>query len=174
MADPKIAIAITLQHEGGFQDDVDDPGNWTGGVKGSGELKGTKFGISAHEFPDLDIKNLTEDQAIQAYIHGRLPQVPPYWHPLYSQIVNQVEANKIFDLGFLFGPGTVIKYAQGLLKLAEDGVFGPHTLAALNDADVYTFLSAFKAVLVSHAIGIANARPAERKDLAGWITRINS
>lgn len=174
MADPKQAIQITLQHEGGFQNDPGDPGNWTGGAQGIGELKGTKFGISAHEFPDLDIMNLTEDEAIQAYIHGRPPQVPPYWNPLFSQIYNQNEANKIFDLGFLFGPGTVIKYAQGLLKLVKDGVFGPYTLAALNATDVYTFLSAFKSVLVSHAIGIANARPAERKDLAGWITRINS
>jgi len=174
MADPKQAIQITLGHEGGFQDDVGDPGNWTGGAQGAGELKGTKFGISAHEFPDLDIKNLTEDQAIQAYINGRPPQVPPYWNPLYSKITNQIEANKIFDLGFLFGPGTVIKYVQSLLRLVEDGNFGPHTLAALNAADVYTFLTAFKTVLVSHAIGVANARPAERKDLAGWITRVNS
>lgn len=174
MADPKQAIQLTLQHEGGYQDDSGDPGNWTSGVPGQGELKGTKFGISAHEFPDLDIKNLTEDQAIDAYIHGRPPKVPPYWNPLFSQIVNQTEADKLFDLGFLFGPGTVIKYAQGLLKIVEDGDFGSHTLAALNAADVYTFLTAFKAVLVSHAIGVANARPAERKDLAGWINRINS
>jgi lysozyme family protein len=174
MADAKIAINLTLVHEGGFQNDPGDPGNWTGGAQGVGELKGTKFGISAHEFPDLDIKNLTQDQAIDAYTHGRPPDVPPYWNSLFNQINDQVESNKIFDLGFLFGPGTVIKYAQGLLKLVEDGIFGPHTLAALNAAEPQTFVSALKAVLVSHAIGIANARPAERKDLVGWISRINS
>jgi lysozyme family protein len=174
MADPKLAISLTLKHEGGFQKDPDDPGNWTGGHKGVGELRGTKFGISAHEFPDLDIVNLTEDQAIQAYVSGRPPQVPPYWNPLYSQIEDQGEANKIFDLGFLFGQGTAVKNVQNLLKTVSDGNFGPHTLAALNEADPYSFMQAFKTVMVSHAIGVANANPNERKDLAGWIARVNS
>lgn len=174
MADPKIAISLTLINEGGFQMDPDDPGNWTGGAKDVGALKGTKFGISAHEFPDLDIVNLTEDQAIDAYRNGRPPTVPPYWHPLYDQIESQPEANKLFDLGVLFGRGTAIKNIQGILKMTQDEIFGPHTLVAMNEADPYTLLSAYKTVMVSHAIGIANANPGERKDLPGWIRRINS
>lgn len=174
MADSKIAISLTLINEGGFQKDEDDPGNWTGGVKGIGELKGTKFGISAHEFPGLDIENLTEDQAIDAYRNGRPPQVPPYWNPLYDQIESQSVANKLFDLGVLFGRGTAVKNIQGILKMVQDGVFGPHTLTALNESDPYSLLQSYKIVMVSHVIGIANANPGERKDLPGWIRRINS
>ena len=36
-----------IGHEGGFQNMHHDRGNWTGGKVGEGELKGTKFGLSA-------------------------------------------------------------------------------------------------------------------------------
>jgi hypothetical protein len=36
-----------IAHEGGYSNDPDDPGNWTGGKVGVGRLLGTKFGIAA-------------------------------------------------------------------------------------------------------------------------------
>jgi lysozyme family protein len=65
--DFKLAFHLTLAHEGGFQDDPDDRGNWTTGKIGEGELKGTKYGISAMSYPNLDIKNLTKDEAMEIY-----------------------------------------------------------------------------------------------------------
>jgi lysozyme family protein len=174
MADSTTAINLTLINEGGFQKDPDDTGNWTGGAKGVGELKGTKYGISAHEFPDLDIENLTQNQADDIYRTGRPPQVPPFWNPLYDQIESQPVANKLFDLGVLFGRGTAVKNIQSLVKMVQDGSFGPHTLVAVNESDPTSLLSAYKTTMVSHAIGIANAQPGKRKDLAGWIKRINA
>ena len=56
-----------IGHEGGFQADPKDRGNWTSGVVGQGELKGTKFGLAAMTYPHLDIKNLTVDQAKAIY-----------------------------------------------------------------------------------------------------------
>ncbi len=49
------AIAFVLRHEGGYVNDPRDPG---------GE---TKFGISKRAYPGFDIKNLTEEQAIEIY-----------------------------------------------------------------------------------------------------------
>ena len=49
--------------EGGFQNDPKDRGNWTSGIIGKGECKGTKYGVSAMAYPDLDIENLTIEQA---------------------------------------------------------------------------------------------------------------
>jgi hypothetical protein len=147
MADSTTAINLTLINEGGFQKDEDDSGNWTGGAKGVGELKGTKYGISAHEFPDLDIENITQDQADDIYRNGRPPQVPPYWHPLYDQIESQPVANKLFDLGVLFGRGSaiksiqgIVKSIQGIVKMVQDGSFGPHTLVAINESDPTSLL----------------------------------
>jgi lysozyme family protein len=53
--------------EGGFTLDPKDKGNWTGGKVGVGELKGTKYGISAAAYPKLDIRNLTLQQAGEIY-----------------------------------------------------------------------------------------------------------
>jgi hypothetical protein len=41
------AFEETIGLEGGFSRNPDDNGNWTGGRRGLGELKGTKYGISA-------------------------------------------------------------------------------------------------------------------------------
>lgn len=54
-------------HEGGFTDDPNDRGNWTGGARYAGDLKGTKYGVSAMSYPQLDIKNLTLGQAAEIY-----------------------------------------------------------------------------------------------------------
>jgi lysozyme family protein len=40
-------FAFTLGAEGGYSNNAADPGNWTGSAIGSGELRGTKYGISA-------------------------------------------------------------------------------------------------------------------------------
>jgi hypothetical protein len=60
-------LDFILKIEGGFQNDPNDPGNWTGGAVGIGELKGTKYGISAASYPDLDIVNLTVPEASVIY-----------------------------------------------------------------------------------------------------------
>lgn len=57
------AFAFTVGEEGGFQCDPDDSGNWTGGKVGAGELRGTKYGVSAAAYPMLDIKNLSLEDA---------------------------------------------------------------------------------------------------------------
>lgn len=61
------AIAFVLRWEGGFSTDRNDKGNWTGGAVGVGVFKGTKYGISAASYPDLDIQNLTLEQAKDIY-----------------------------------------------------------------------------------------------------------
>jgi lysozyme family protein len=53
--------------EGGYQNVANDAGNWTGGAVGVGENKGTKYGISAASYPNLDIINLTQEQANEIY-----------------------------------------------------------------------------------------------------------
>jgi len=61
------ALAEVFGHEGGYTADLRDAGNWTSGKRGVGQLKGTKYGISAAAFPYLDIKNLTVKQAGEIY-----------------------------------------------------------------------------------------------------------
>ena len=173
MADFSVAVKITLSptHEGGFQDNKNDVGNWTGGKVGVGELKGTNMGISARWYPALDIKNLTVEQASSIY-------ELKYWNPLYSQIKEQDIANKLFDLGVLMGQGTAVKILQDTLRpqfdIVPDGSFGPKTLEAVNASEPTSLLLAYKTALVAHAISLGAANPLMREDVATWIRRINS
>jgi lysozyme family protein len=169
MADPNIAIAITISpsHEGGFQDDPKDKGNWTGGEVGAGVNKGTNRGISAAVYPDLDIKNLTEEETIALYKES-------YWKQFYSQIESQEIANKLFDLGVLFGVGTAVGYLQSVLGITQDHAFGPATLQAVNNADPDSLLKAYKTIFVTHALDLGAKNPNMRGDVPDWIRRINS
>lgn len=45
------ACAVVFSHEGGFTNDPRDPGNWTGGQIGHGQLRETQHGISAAAYP---------------------------------------------------------------------------------------------------------------------------
>lgn len=169
MADPKVAFSITIDqaHEGGYQCDPNDRGNWTSGVVGQGELKGTKYGISAHEFPNEDIKNLTPERAIEIYTEG-------YWKTGYSQIVSQAIANKLADLGVLFGVHEAVAMLQAALKIVPDGGFGPNTLAAVNASEPKSLLVAYQTLFVQHVLKIGADNPDERKYVSDWIRRINS
>lgn len=67
LSDWDKAKKFTSGWEGGFQNFNWDPGNWTGCKVGQGTLVGTNFGISACAHPNLDIKNLTREQADKIY-----------------------------------------------------------------------------------------------------------
>jgi lysozyme family protein len=155
MADSKVAINLTLQHEGGYVDNPNDSGG------------ATKYGITQKDMPDVNIADITSEQATAYYVEH-------YWKALYSEIESQDIANKLFDMGVLFGVGTAVRLLQTGLSLVVDGAFGPATLAAINEADPYSALQAYKTTLVSHTIGIANSQPKDRVFLAGWIKRVNS
>lgn len=169
MSEARTAIMITLDpaHEGGFQKNPKDRANWTGGQVGVGTLVGTNGGITALDMPGADIEHLTTDQKVNYYLEH-------YWKPLYSQIVDQLVANKLFDLGVLFGVGTAVKNFQMSLGFpVVDGVFGPMTLDATNRADT-SLLSRFKFDMEMRARAIAAANPNDAPDLSDWIRRINS
>ncbi len=75
-----LTIGFTLAEEGSFTDIKHDPGNWTGGQIDVGELKGTKYGISAFAYPQLDIRNLTLSSARSIY------RVEWYFRPGFDQV----------------------------------------------------------------------------------------
>jgi lysozyme family protein len=170
-----ISVALTLVNEGGFQKIPSDKGNWTGGQVNVGELKGTKYGISASQFPTEDIENLTVDRAKELYFTS--PK--EFWNPLYEQIKDQFVCNKVFDVGVLFGPPRAVKDLQEILQpqfpeVVPDMQFGQRTLAAVNASEPVSLLVAYKTRLVANAIQAASNNPNERSFISSWIRRINS
>lgn len=113
--------------EGGYDTNRKDRGNWTSGKIGEGELKGTKYGIAAHVYPHLDIKNLTLDQAKDIYLHD-------YWGLRCDDLKPGLDYI-YFDMCVNNGKGAATKLLQRGLGVASDGIWGPKTQAALNAAD---------------------------------------
>ena len=165
----RAAVAVTLVHEGGFQNDPADPGNWTGGHIGDGDLKGTKFGISAHEYPALDIANLTEDEATALYFTD-------YWLPFHFGQLPASVAGKAFDMGVDLGPETSIKLLQqAIAKAGEtcdaDGIIGPQTADAARCCDPVALLTDYRALIAVYYQSIVASDPRQQKFLAGWLAR---
>jgi lysozyme family protein len=166
MADMKAAIAKTLVNEGGFQNYHNDRANWTGGQIGVGELVGTKYGITCQDMPGVDIKNLTEDQAIAYYAEH-------YWKTLYAQINSQALAEKLFDLGVLFGVGTATKILQKAAGVTPaDGAFGPMTLAAINAADPTDLWTKFTDLMLQRDELILAGHPEDAEFEKDWDRRV--
>ena len=154
MADFNQAVQLTLVHEGGYVNLPSDPGG------------ATNMGIEQRDMPNVIIQDLTVAQATEYYFEN-------YWKQFYSQIQSQPVANKLFDLGILFGVGTAVKFLQLTLGITADGSFGPATLNAVNTADA-GFLDRYKAAMWQHAQAIVTATPSSLMFLTGWQRRIMS
>lgn len=167
------ALAIVLAHEGGYQAMPDDPGNWTGGKLGAGELKGTKFGLSAATYPTLDIAALTEAEAAAIYRRD-------YWDRWgFAQLPAAVAA-KLFDAAVNIGIDDAVCALQRALRAArsvsieEDGKLGPATLAAARALAADTVLPALREALAGHYRLIVAKNPAQVRFLNGWLARAYS
>jgi len=121
-------FGFTLGAEGGYTDNPADPGNWTGGAVGHGELRGTKFGISAAAYPALDIANLSEAEAQAIYRRD-------FYATLQGDDLPLPVAMVAFDAAVNAGMRRSVCWLQEAMGLPADGVLGPKTLAALNNMD---------------------------------------
>lgn len=122
--------------EGGYQADPRDRGNWTGGECGKGELKGTKFGLAAMTYPDLDIKNLSEAQAKEIYRRD-------WWDGLGMAQWPKASQYQMFDAAFNHGIGRANQFLQYAVGVKEDGKIGPVTRGAVAAYDVNDLLFRF-------------------------------
>ena len=149
MAQFSLAIPGVLKNEGGYTWDKADPG---------GE---TNFGISKASYPNIDIKNLTVEEATAIYLRD-------FW--LFGGIVDQAVANKLFD-SYVNMRHAAIKIAQGIVGSPVDGAYGPHTEAAINGSLSGFFLGKFRAGLAAYYQAIVAHNPSQEKFLAGWLRR---
>lgn len=108
----RYCIPILLQDEGGYVNDPHDPG---------GE---TKYGISKRAFPNLDIANLTPEQAAVLYYHK-------YWLPCGGGQIPEHLDLWVFTAAVMSGPEEAIKLLQKLVGTTQDGKLGPLTFGAV-------------------------------------------
>jgi len=142
------AIGFVLANEGGLSNDPADPGGLT------------NFGISQKQYPALDIKNLTREDAVQIYQDD-------YWNKFqYSDITSQRVATKLFDAAVNMGPVRAVRLLQLAANVQADGVLGVQTIAAVNAADESTLMDEFKAQLAKYYCDLNKP-----EFMLGWLRR---
>lgn len=106
-----IACDRLLGHEGGYVNHPDDPG---------GE---TNWGISKRSYPNVDIKALTRDGAKAIYKRD-------FWNVVDGDTLHDGVAYQTFDFAVNSGIGTAVRALQRALGVADDGHWGPASIAA--------------------------------------------
>ena len=158
-------IEVVLEHEGGFTDDPKDPGNWTGGKEGVGELGGTKYGISVKSFPDVDIKNLTKAEATLIY-------KTEYWDKNKVESLPEELWHIYFDCCVNMGKSRAVKILQQAANgkganIDVDGGLGPNTLKAISNVE----LERVRAYRVKYYADLVTRKPDLEKFYFGWYKR---
>lgn len=169
MADFKPAFAFVLQHE-----DSTRSGKVTADVGGR-----TRFGIAEKFHPDLP-EEFFSGPAEDALAEAEKIEEREYWNAMrLDEVENQNVANKLFDMGVNMGARQAALYAQRAAnalvtvdaRLAEDGVIGPRTLAAINAADPITYYQLLREFSAAYYRHVAAVNPAQAVNLAGWLKR---
>jgi lysozyme family protein len=142
---------FTLQYEGGYVNDPDDPGGCT------------NMGITIGTLTDWrkdptvtcnDVKALTEDEAAQIYAKN-------YWDKVWGNDLPVGLNTQVWDFGVNAGPSRAIKQLQFLVNSPQDGKMGPNTLQATKD---YVALHGVEAVINAYA----QMRQNYYESLDGW------
>lgn len=167
MAKIEILAPQILKWEGGYVNDIDDPGGATNkGVtmktwKAHGTDKNNDGTIDVQ-----DLKSINNDDVINVILR------PSYWNPCKGDdIKSQKVANILVD--WYYNSGTHgIKRAQKVLGVKPDGLIGPKTLAKINALDPDVLFEQLFIARKQHYIDIAEHNPRMKKFLKGWMNRL--
>ena len=149
-----LIIEKVLEHEGGYVNDPNDRG---------GE---TNFGITKKFYPDVDIKNLTKEQAKHIYHtdywrRGKCDEIPSKLRHIY------------FDMLVNFGKRGAVKVLQRAAnaknknKIDVDGGLGPATLKAIQNLE----LERVRAYRVLRFANLVIKKPEQERFWFGWYRR---
>ena len=144
-------VKEVIEHEGGYVNDPDDRG---------GE---TKYGISKKWYPEVDIKHLTMDDAVNIYYND-------YWIPSKAESLPKEIRSTYFDMCVNMGQGQAVKILQEAInskktaKIEEDGVIGSITIKNAVRVSKKR-LQAYRVLFYARLVGI---RPSQEKFYYGW------
>ena len=166
------AFSVIIGLEGGYVNNPNDPG---------GE---TKYGIAKASFPDLDIKNLTVDDAKKIYYSN-------YWNTKHMNLDTIAEfsaelAIELFDSAVNQGVGTAAEFLQESLNLMNrdqklfpdmtvDSFAGPTTMKALHSLRSYdkpSLLKVFSGLQFMRYYDIVKKDPTKECFFSGWMKRV--
>lgn len=122
------ALKVVLHHEGGYVDHPKDPGGRTNmGITQKVLDMANSPAIGMTGLPN-DVRALTYDDAAAIY-HAL------YWNAVSGDDLPPGVAMIVFDCAVNQGAPTARRILQAALRVPEDGVIGPATLAAVAKAN---------------------------------------
>lgn len=142
-------IGRVLTSEGGYVNDPRDPGSET------------KFGISKRSYPHIDIKGLTRDQAVSIYRSD-------FWERVQGEKLPRAFAFQVLDAAVNHGIGNAVRWMQRAAGVADDGIIGPLTLAAVGRADASDLVLRFNGERLRFYAKLSTFDAFGR----GWINRV--
>lgn len=146
---------IAVQLEGG--DKVHDRG-----ASDPGGL--TKWGISKRANPDLDIANLTREDAMRVYTER-------YWKPTQCYEFNSPAVQlAVMDCAINQGVASAILLLQSAVGVKQDGKIGPLTIKAANAFSGKAFLRRFMRLRIARYLNLNNQ--VEEDNERGWMNRL--
>ncbi len=147
------AVSTIMRIEGGFTEDPADPGGTT------------KWGISQRSFPNVDIRNMTDEQARALYFTH-------YWVPAKCALMPERLRLIYFDMCVLHGIPAAVRTIQTALNGAGhnvdiDGIIGDETL----NAAVYLEPDRLRSYRVLRLANLIAGKPSLEKFWFGWYKR---
>ena len=167
MANFDGALAFVLRNEDPHLSGVvtEDPGGRT------------RFGIAERFHADLGDAFYTESAETALDIAREIYR-SEYWNPICGdEIRDQQVATKMLDMAVNMGVRQAILLCQRALnasatfRLAEDGVLGSRTIAAINGCDAAVLLVHLRETCAGFYRHLAAVRPEMQEYLHGWLSR---
>lgn len=134
------SIPWILKWEGGYVNDPHDRG---------GE---TKYGISKRKYPNLDIKNLTKEKAIELYEKD-------FWYNTIASKLKWPACLAAFNIAINSGSGRLSKYLQ---SVKDPESMSPDALSDYLISSQEDFY-----------YSLARVNPSQKRFLKGWLNRTN-
>jgi lysozyme family protein len=145
-------IKFTLDAEGGYDNDPDDPG---------GE---TKYGIDKRSHPDVNIKELTIEEAKDIYF-------TEYWTKFSCDRFEKPVGEVYFDCCVNTGQKQSNKFLQRAVGTEADGIIGPKTVSKLVVEDPKVLANAIINQRQKFYENLAYNKANLKKFLNGWTNR---
>ncbi|MDC7250325.1 MAG: glycosyl hydrolase 108 family protein [Sphaerochaetaceae bacterium] len=156
-----------IGHEGGYVNNTHDRG---------GE---TKFGISKRSYPDLDIANLTLEDAKEIYYRDYFATPTLSLQKIQSETI----ACEVFNTAVIMGKrtaGKILQQALNLLNrnerlfpdLAVDGWIGSVTLSAIQQVHPRRLLKTLNGIQFCRFKEIVENDKSQERFFAGWLERV--
>lgn len=155
-----LAFQFVLISEGGLVKDPIDLG---------GE---TKYGITEKSYPNLDIPNITLQQATEIYYND-------YWLKQHCDKFDLPLATIIFDSSVNCGRSRAGKWMQQVINkrtsvLKEDGIIGPSTVhGSKSKPELHTVLG-IAGLRAKHYAQLIQKHPEQMRFIAGWNNRLGN